>query len=381
MSILSTSPTSIRVFDVNIANALGSSEAATILQQLHYWMQKPSVGVIVDGVKYVYNTFRQWIKEQFLYLSESKFINAMKILRSYEIVKVDRCKAKNWNQTNHYSLNYQKLREWAKAENIEISELADKPSQDEEKRSLEMSDSEVSLYEPKNTNHKKLTTKQDQSDRQSEKLTPFAAASLKSAKEAEENQKGSIPYSVKLICEAVSFRTASAEQNKVQSELNKPNIVKETNIAQVDHIINLKWEKLIPELDKAGIPINKTIKDLLKLYPFEKLKDAIALLRARKRDSHIPNPSGYFVAALKGDWSSKTVINNEGDRSNQTIDKAAVFRHWYDLAKELGYCSGTEVRFGEQWICLSGTWERWETAQGRGYSLEYLKKIMKRNRS
>ena len=111
MSILSTSSISIRVFDVNIANALGSSEAATILQQLHYWMQKPSVGVIVNGVKYVYNTFRQWIKEQFLYLTESKFINAMKILRSLGIVKVDRCKAKNWNQTNHYSLDYQKLRE------------------------------------------------------------------------------------------------------------------------------------------------------------------------------------------------------------------------------------------------------------------------------
>ena len=51
----------------------------------------------------------------------------------------------------------------------------------------------------------------------------------------------------------------------------------------------------------------------------------------------------------------------------------------YDLARELGYCSGQEVRDGEQWVNLSGSWERWNDTVERGYSLEYLKKIMKRN--
>ena len=46
---------------------------------------------------------------------------------------------------------------------------------------------------------------------------------------------------------------------------------------------------------------------------------------------------------------------------------------------ELGYCSGQEVRDGEQWINLSGSWEKWEDAMERGYSLQYLKKIMKKN--
>ena len=64
-------------------------------------------------------------------------------------------------------------------------------------------------------------------------------------------------------------------------------------------------------------------------------------MKARKRKKHIPNPSGYFVSALKEDWGSQNLVSNESDRQ---IDKAAVFRHWYDLAKELGYCSGTEVR-------------------------------------
>lgn len=121
-----------------------------------------------------------------------------------------------------------------------------------------------------------------------------------------------------------------------------------------------------------------TIKDLLKLYPKNEVESAIALLRARKREQHIPNIGGYFVAALKGDWASKKVVV-KSLKSLGEIDQEAVFRHWYDLARELGYCSGTEVRDEEQWVCLSGAWESWEEALSRGYSLEYLKKIMKRN--
>ena len=122
--------------------------------------------------------------------------------------------------------------------------------------------------------------------------------------------------------------------------------------------------------------MNRTLKDLLKLYPVEKVESAIALVKARKREHHIPNPSGYFVAALKGDWGSQNVVSTQSDRS---LDQAAVFRHWYDLARELGYCSGQEVRDGEQWVCLSGSWENWEAAVKRGYSLEYLKGVMKRS--
>lgn len=117
----------------------------------------------------------------------------------------------------------------------------------------------------------------------------------------------------------------------------------------------------------------------MKLYPSEKVESAVALLKARKREKHIPNLSGYFVAALKGDWGSKTSIGSQSDRFDGEIDTAAVFHHWYDLARELGYCSGQEIREGEQWVKLSGAWEKWADAVKRGYSLEYLKKIMKRN--
>jgi hypothetical protein len=113
------------------------------------------------------------------------------------------------------------------------------------------------------------------------------------------------------------------------------------------------------------------------MYSPEQVKGAIALFKTRKREQHIPNPSGYFVAALKGDWGGKAI--SENSELAPEIDTARVFRHWYDLAKELGYCSAIEIKDGEQWVCLSGTWEKWSDAVERGYSLDYLKKVMKRN--
>ena len=121
MSVLATSPTSIRVFEVNLANALGSSDAATILQQLHYWIQKKKTGIVVKGRKFVYNTFQIWVQQQFIYLTTWKFRKAMNVLRSLSIVEVIRYKSRQWNQTNYYSLNYARLREWAEAESIEIA--------------------------------------------------------------------------------------------------------------------------------------------------------------------------------------------------------------------------------------------------------------------
>ena len=368
MSILATSTASTRHFDMNIASALGSIEAAVILQQLHYWMQKEGIGVIVNDSKFIYNTFSDWVSQQFRWLSVWKFRQGINILRSLSIVKVIRYKSKQWNQTNYYNLNYQRLKEWAEAESIEISEMCNTPPQDERNQTLKMRDSDISLYEPKITNQKE-TAKQELGDRFSRKSPPFAAASSKSALEEEVNQKGNNLHSVEL--------TVSPGQKKAQLEPNKSNPSEETNIAEVDYIVNTKWKELIPLLDSTGIPTNRTIKDLLKLYPAEKVENAIALLKARKRESHIPNPSGYFVSALKGDWGAKNLVSEE--ESDRQIDKGAVFRHWYDLARELGYCSGQEMREGEQFVCLSGSWEKWEAAVSRGYSLSYLKKIIKRN--
>ena len=96
MSILATSSSSTRHFDMNIASALESVEAAVILQQLHYWMEKEGTGEVIEGKKYIYNTFREWVSQQFSFLTNWKFRKAMNILRNLSIVEVIRYKSRQW---------------------------------------------------------------------------------------------------------------------------------------------------------------------------------------------------------------------------------------------------------------------------------------------
>ncbi len=102
------------------------------------------------------------------------------------------------------------------------------------------------------------------------------------------------------------------------------------------------------------------------------MEKAIALLKARKRDGHISNPAGFIVQALKHNWGSEVV---------STEDAQANFRYWYGLARELGYCQSQEIRDSEQWVLLSGNWEKWQSAVERGYSVEYLRKVLGRQKN
>lgn len=160
MSILATSPTTTRHFDMQIATALGDLNAAIIVQQLHYWMRKKDVGVIIKGVRYIYNSFSDWVNSQFTFLSEWKFRKAMNLLRSLDLVKVIRYKSKQWNQTNCYSLDYKRLQEWAESQSIEISEMWQLTDRDVNYQTLEMIDPNTSYIESKNTNKQ---TKQERS--------------------------------------------------------------------------------------------------------------------------------------------------------------------------------------------------------------------------
>ena len=359
MSILATSPTDARMFSATVAAALGDMNAAVIVQQLHYWILKKGVGVIIDGVKYVYNTFVEWVNQQFPWLTPWQFRKAMSKLRSLDIVKVIRHKAKQWNQTNYYTLNCDRLVEFIRertARTIEISELWNSSSQSVNSQHLELSDRDTSLYEPKNTNHKKETSKQP-SDRASTESSSFAAASPLDTSQEKETASSS----------------ASPNSAKSSNSSNRKTVRQNKTTAGVDEKVNKKWRSQLKNLDDAGIEVNQTLISLIKSYSYEEVENALALLKTRKRQQHIPNPAGYFTQALKQGWANKLALDTDSD-----ADSTSVFRYWYDLAKKIGCCQGQEVRDGEQWVMVSGSWEKWSSVVVRGYSINYLKKILKR---
>ena len=348
------------MFDASIAAALGDINAAVIVQQLNYWINKDGVGTVIDGVRYVYNTFVNWVNQQFPWLSVWQFRKAMSLLRSLGIVKVIRHKAKQWNQTNFYTLDcvakpcrqayrLAKFLESKNATSIETKQLCVSSPQDENNQLLELRDSELSYIESKSTYKKEQQSK--------------VAATFSEVKKIESDSTRLSP---------VAHSSASPAGKKENTSSNKQNTGKDKSSTEVEQLINLKWKEQIRNLDSAGIPVNKTLIGLLKTHKPESVEKAIALFKSRKRAQYIPNPGGYFTEALRQNWAK-----TEGSLSE--VDTADLFRYWYDLAKELGYCSGQETRDGEQWVCLSGSWEKWSKAVERGYSVDYLKKIIKRN--
>ena len=232
----------------------------------------------------------------------------------------------------------------------------------------EVRDNDISLYRTKST-HKKEQQSRTLERSQSKALEASKMLVAASSFGVQKTDSDSIQAKSNLVKSSTSF----SSENKNTFDI-KQKTVEDKSSAKAEQLFNFEWEEQIKDLDNAGIPVNKTVIRLLKSYKFEQVASAIALFKTRKQSHYIPNPSGYFSEALKGNWAGKSVTSDDSN-----VDTASVFRHWYDLARELGYCQSQEVRDKEQWVMISGSWEKWKDAVKRGYSLEYLKKIIKRN--
>ncbi len=361
-NILSTSPLDNRHFSAEIATKLGDINSAVIIQQLHYWLNK-DVGVIINGIRWIYNSFDAWVKEQFKWLSVWQFRQAMSLLRSLGIVKVIRYKAKQWNQTNYYSLDYERLHEFLGTESSSTEEVKNAETTGNCDLCNNTARSEDSLSLEVRTAHK--------SNKESEKtLVKRTAEQTVAAPPENEIIEPLGEPEAKITQPKV---TGLGEGIKANSGVGNKLAGKETSSAKCSiKVINKEWKSHLDELDSFGVGINATVVKIVKTNQKEDVERAIALLKARKRDGHISNPSGFVVKALKENWGSE-VASNE--------DTQVTFRYWYGLARELGYCQGQEVRDSEQWVLLSGNWEKWQSAVERGYSVEYLRKVLGRQKN
>lgn len=48
-----------------------------------------------------------------------------------------------------------------------------------------------------------------------------------------------------------------------------------------------------------------------------------------------------------------------------------MFNYWYELARELGYYTAEEMREGDRWVLLSGTWEKFVNVVERVYIIVF----------
>ena len=91
----------------SLAVAIGLNEAIFI-QQLHYWLADPNIGVEKEGHKWVYNSNASWL-EQFPFWSESTLRRTLMSLKKKKLIIVMKLSEDQRDRTNYYRIDYQCL--------------------------------------------------------------------------------------------------------------------------------------------------------------------------------------------------------------------------------------------------------------------------------
>ena len=352
---------------------LGNALEAKIVQQLHFWTQQESSGILYKGMRWIYKSIREWIEEVLPIWSRGQVNRAIaRLVEKGVIVKEHLFKKHHGhnydpkNRTLYYSLVYerlQKLAETTKLLSFHASKKTDFLSVEKQISHQRENNTEITSIE----NNQEKTT-----------IQPIAAAKIKNSV-SETPLTNEKQYFVPPLVE--NFSQLEVKQINPPEGQKAPLVDEKVNKRKpkIEKIRNAEWRSHLKQLEDLGVAVNKTVSSLVKLYKTELVERALAVFRNRKKESNVVNAAGYFVQALKQGWSvTKVAATATEDDAEDTVDTQAVFRLWYDLARELGYCSGQEVRQGEQWVNMNSIWETWESAMERGYSLEYLKKVRQR---
>lgn len=94
------------LFLPKLAEMLGSSDRALLLQQIHYWIEKS--GIEHDGRKWVFNSVATWHK-QFSWISERTLRSILKYLEDEGILLTGNYNRLKFDRTKWYTIDYDRL--------------------------------------------------------------------------------------------------------------------------------------------------------------------------------------------------------------------------------------------------------------------------------
>ncbi|HSH03549.1 MAG TPA: hypothetical protein VLL52_13590 [Anaerolineae bacterium] len=92
----------------SLAAQLGLNEAI-ILQQIHYWLQNPQLGKLVDGQRWIYNSLNEWHNNNFPFWSLDTIKRTLNRLRQQGILITANHNRTQFDRTLWYSIDYAQL--------------------------------------------------------------------------------------------------------------------------------------------------------------------------------------------------------------------------------------------------------------------------------
>jgi DNA-binding Lrp family transcriptional regulator/DNA-binding PadR family transcriptional regulator len=130
----------VLTFNPKVAEAVGLTEAI-ILNQIDYWLEKnkESGKNIYDGLCWVFNTYDNWKKSNFSFLSESTIYRAIKKLEKAKLIfTTSKYNKKRYDKTKWYSINYEEVEKLLEKATSQIDErLSELPEQNSTKSQID----------------------------------------------------------------------------------------------------------------------------------------------------------------------------------------------------------------------------------------------------
>jgi hypothetical protein len=93
----------------SLATLIGLNEAIA-LQQVHYWLENPKGGIEIDGVRWVYNTYEEWQRDNFPFWSVRTVQRTFVHLEEIQLVIAKQQAA--YDRKKYYRVHYAKLASW-----------------------------------------------------------------------------------------------------------------------------------------------------------------------------------------------------------------------------------------------------------------------------
>lgn len=114
------------MFLPKLAIALESVERAIILQQIHWLLQQPKSGKVVDGNKWVWGSYEEWCEDFFPMWKPQNLAKHIRKLEESGVLISAELNAAQHDHTKHYRIDY----EHPKLQSILYSGIVSKRDQD-----------------------------------------------------------------------------------------------------------------------------------------------------------------------------------------------------------------------------------------------------------
>lgn len=332
------------------------TNGALILQQIHYWLEKSKH--TIDGCKWIYNSYESWHR-QFPFISLRTIKREVAALRDLQLIRVERFQKHRWNQTNWYTIDYQRLEAFS---SLTVSTGSNRSGQSVPVDCANLppsitktSASETSINTTTPTHHPVK-----EKDKQGELLTELASTADTLKQELTTNSSCQPPSQKdQEIAKSPGTQGPHQSMKPLPSKCYIKVKPTETKTSLTPNQVNLAAvEPLLKQAEDLGIRLNQNLQKLVLSATVETIRNALGVLK-QSLESRKPlkNPAGLLAEAIKQQW-----------KPSQTQDACAPqkavegFTEWFNLAYELRLVSASEMRDGVQYVYTpNGRQECWET--------------------